>query len=143
MATDPRATAIADSLPVSASEPAGAEADEGEERIPLADIVVTAIEHNEFSHFRVRKYNPDADGLTSEWAIVEAHPTGLAEGQVRTAVVLDATAVRKGVESYLNDRLSKGMSADDARMMVDGVYTDVVVCDSIVQFIVYGEEVFG
>lgn len=142
-AVDSRATAIADSLPVSEPEPSGAEADEGEERMPLQDIVITAIEHSEFKHFRIRKYDPDADGIEHEWAIVEPLPEGLKEGEERRPFILDAATVRKGVEQYLDNRLSRGMTAADARMMVDGVYTDVLVCDSIVQFIVYGEEVFG
>lgn len=141
---DPRATAIADSLPVT---DAAADYREGDkERIPLQDIVVTAIEHHEFNHFRVRKYDPDADGVEREWAIVEGLPSAyVMQGHLpkNRGRLLDAASVRKGVELYLDDRLSKGMPEEEAQKMVDGVYTDVLVCDSIVQFILYGEEVFG
>lgn len=148
MASDPRAKAIADSLPVVESEEDEVRrvVDGERERIPLQDIVITAIEHHEFNHFRVRKYDPDADGVTKgrEWAIVEGLEAAYAAGAARpSATLLNARTVRQAVEDYLNDRLTKGMSEDDARMMVDGVYTDVIVCDSIVQFALYGEEVFG
>lgn len=156
MATDPRATAIADSLPVTGEESLSerqTSPDFGEEeRIDLESIVVTAIEHHEFNHFRVRKYDPDADGVEREWAVIQGLPSAFTDLQWATRdakqpwppfVVLDSVTVRKGVEAYLNDRLSKGMDEAEARKMVDGVYTDVVVCDSIIQFALYGEEVFG
>lgn len=141
MATDPRAVAIAASLPVTDKVTDYREGDK--ECIPLQDIVITAIEHNEFNHFRVRKYDPDADGVEREWAIVEGFVTKADEAREQKRVSLDAATVRKGVELYLEDRLRHGMTEDDARMMVDGVYTDVIVCDSIIQFTLYGEEVFG
>lgn len=161
MATDPRAIAIAAELPVSDDEHGHivpcpySDSDEvstGEigctcpEVIPLADIVITAIEHHEFTHFRVRKYDPDADGLTAAtaWAIVEPLASGLKTLQaMHSPTLLWESTVRAGVRLYLNDRLSKGMDEEEARKMVDGVYTDVLVCDSIIQFILYGEEVFG
>lgn len=113
------------------------------ERIPLADIVVTAIEHNEFSHFRTRFYDPDADGVTHPWAIIEPFRVLDSDPPKPAPVVLNAETIRKGVEAYLSDRLAKGMNEDEARMMVDGVYTDVIVCDSIIQFIAYGGEVLS
>ncbi len=108
--------------------------------ISLVDIVITGIE-TDWQHFRVRKYDPDADGSADHpWAIIERLSSA---GMPRTHVALDAVTMRAAVELYLVDRLEHGMSLDEACHMVDGSYTDAVVADSILQFALYGEEVFG
>lgn len=117
------------------------DSDSKSDLISLCDIVITAMDHNEFTHFRTRFYEPKNTGQKgSPWAIVEALPSS---GAVRRPVFLDLASIRKAVEDYAYSRLSRGMDWKEVQRLVDGSYTDLQVADSIVQFAIYGEEVYG
>lgn len=124
---------------MAAQLPVVADDDADDEMISLADIAVTGIEHHEWLHFWTKDYTPDADGVKVPWATIWP----LKDSGKDEPVALNETTMRKAVELYLDNRLKAGMRFADAAMMVDGVYTDAVVADSILQFALYGEEVYG
>lgn len=107
--------------------------------ISLVDIVITGVE-TPFVHFGMLFYDPDADGLTKPWVTLVGLPDA---GKGPIQVDLYASTVRAAVRNYLTDRLAHGMMADEAAKMVDGSYTDALVADSILQYALYGEEVYG
>lgn len=112
--------------------------------ISLVDIVITGVETG-WIHFMVHEYDIEADGTTKPWAILTplASAGKNKNGLDYAAKALYHQVVRRGVVAYLEDRLARGMSESEAAKMVDGSYTDAVVADSILQFILYGEEVYG
>lgn len=119
--------------------------DDGEDSdlISLCDIVITGIEHHEFKHFWVRKYDYKASGAEGdEWAIIQALPSAEQDPPDKH-VALNQTTMRKAVELYIKARLDGGMTLEDVRQLVDGSYTDVVVADDILQFALYGEQLFS
>jgi len=116
---------------------------EGEELISLGDIVVTGIE-TDWIHFWVKDYAPFADGVVTPWATIWPLKDSAGEdGKLPEPVTLDENTVRKAVELYIDSRLSKGMEPGEVARLVDGSYTDAVVADSILQFALYGSEVYG
>lgn len=133
----PSAVHLASVLPV-CDDPEGP----GSDLISLCDIVITGVETG-WSHFLVEAYDYKADGITKPWAIL--HPEKGAEdpGKTIEPVALTADVVRKAVEAYIDTRLQAGMSPADAAQLVDGSWTDAPIADSILQFAIYGEEVFG
>ena len=134
MATGNTAKDLADSLPV-----CGDLDDNGDEveLISLCDIVVTGIETG-WSHFWVRKYDPD--NLDMEWAIVAPLRSA---GKGSKPILLNEARMRLAVQAYIQSRLDRGMTLAEVTKLVDGVYTDAVVADSILQFAIYQEEVFS
>lgn len=107
--------------------------------ISLADIVVTGVE-TPWTHFGVLFYDHTADGVSRPWVTL----VGLAEaGLGPIQCDMYASTVRKAVQSYLQDRLDHGMDVIEAARMIDGSYTDALVADSILQFAIYGKEVFA
>lgn len=140
-----QASLIADELPVceDLDDEFGMESD----LISLRDIVVTAIDTGiDSHHWWIHKYDPRADGVINGWAVLAPLPSAgdfKPDGRHIRPVELYAPTVREGVYLYLLDRLNKGMDLSEARRMVDGSYTDVVVADSIIQFVLYGQEVFS
>lgn len=137
MARHPSAVHLASILP-------GCDREVESEYISLCDIVVTAVEHNEWVHFSVTAYNPEADGVIEPWAVIwplkdSGDPLVFRESG---CAMWDKT-VRDAVELYLDRRIASGMPIVDAARMVDGSYTDAVVADSILQFALYGEEIYG
>jgi hypothetical protein len=131
-----QASVITDELPV---------CEEDSDLISLCDIVVTGIEHEEWTHFWIHKYDPKADGVKKAWAVLRPLPSAgefKPNGERIQSVVLYARDVRRAVYDYLLSRLNGGMDPAGARQLVDGSYTDTVVADSILQFALYGEEVY-
>lgn len=116
--------------------------------ISLCDIVITGVETG-WKHFWVEGYTPEADGVLRPWAtlkplegaVVGAGGHDVVEGVL--PVALTADVVRKAVAAYMDKRLEGGMSLSEATNLVDGSYTDAVIADSILQFALYGEEVYG
>lgn len=136
-----QASVITDELPVCGDE----DSEEDSDLISLCDIVVTAIE-TDWTHWWVHKYDPRADGVINGWAVLAPLPSAgdfKPDGSTIRPVELFAPTVRKGTYLYLLDRLNKGMDLSEARRMVDGSYTDAMVADSIIQYILYGEEVYS
>lgn len=138
-----QASVITDELPVCISE-----ADViGTDLISLCDIVVTGIEvPAEWNHFRVHKYDPKADGIHQSWGVLgplQSAGKWKPDGSKIHPIELWARVVRKAVYDYLLDRLNRGMDLSEARLMVNGSYTDAVVADSILQFALYGQEVYS
>jgi hypothetical protein len=113
--------------------------------ISLCDIVATGVEHHEFTHFTVSEYDPDADGVNKPWGVLI--PLGSAgprdDGYEYQPRVLWADSVRRAVSAYVADRLSRGMDTLDVTALVDGSYTDVIVADSVLQFLLYGKEIYA
>lgn len=107
--------------------------------ISLVDIVITGIEVP-WTHFGILSYKPDADGVETPWATLVALP-GAALGEIQRD--LYANTVREAVQNYLQDRLNAGMDVLEAAKMIDGSYTDALVADSILQFAIYGKEIYG
>lgn len=157
MATDlnieREASLIADSLPTCG---------EDSDLISLCDIVITGIE-TDWTHFWVHKYDPDANGGSSSWGVLAPLPSagrrrttphvaheGCDEGETcgnfgypYEPVELFAPVVRRAVWLYLKSRLEGGLGLDEARQLVDGSYTDAEIADSILQFALYGQEIYG
>lgn len=119
--------------------------------ISLVDIVITGIETPWSGlHFQVKDYDFEASGetLREAWAEIVGLPSAYTEEQLKSGnepgrVTLFHETVRSGVVRYLQDRLNRGMAPSDVAKMIDGSYTDAVVADSILQFCLYGEEVFA
>lgn len=117
---------------------------EGSDLMSLCDIVVVGVE-TEWEHFGVSNYQPNNDGSPAHpWAILHVLPSGLPckPGFGADAHLTEAT-MRRAVKEYLQSRLTGGMSPVEAARLVDGSYTDAEIADSILQFAIYGEEVFG
>lgn len=116
-------------------------ADGESDLISLIDVVVTAVEHDEFMHFRVRAYSPSAAGTEeAPWAVLQR----LADANMGLrSIKITADGVREAAERYIESRLEGGMSLDEARRLVDGSYTDVIIADAIIQFAVYGKVIYG
>lgn len=128
------AEALASSLPV---------CEDDSDLISLCDLVITGIE-TEWTHWFVRKYDYKATGAPvdgEEWAILEALPSARQEPPNKH-IALNQETVREAVKGWLSMRLNGGMSFADCQKMIDGSYTDAVVADSILQFALYGEEVY-
>lgn len=133
-----QASVITDSLP---SKDPGADSD----LISLCDIVVTGIE-TEWRHWFLHKYDPDADGIAVGWAVLGPLPSAgdsKPDGSTIRPVELYESTVRKAVYEYLLSRLNRGLDLSEARQLVDGSYTDAVIADSILQFALYGQEVYS
>jgi hypothetical protein len=120
--------------------------------ISLVDIVITGIEAVPWVHFIVDDYNPDAsgEGPDNAWAILNpleaAQPPEGIQGTIEPrfeAVYLTTDTVRKAVAAYADARIDGGMALEAVRNLMDGSYTDAVVADSVLQFAIYGEEVFS
>lgn len=151
----PKAVELANSLPVCTDlelEAKYAESD-GEmsdeelralDLISLCDIVITGCETG-LKSFIVEGYKPDGDGISVPWATLRPEQ-GASNGspvQPYKPVQLYARTVRQAVQDYIDTRLQAGMSEEEATKLVDGSYTDAAIADSILQFAIYGEEVFG
>lgn len=108
--------------------------------ISLVDIVITGVE-TPWRHFWVEGYDPEADGKIKAWA--KLLPLKDAADPLPDAVLLTSETVRKAVAAYLDSRLEAGMRHSEATRLVDGSYTDAVIADSILQFALYGEEVYN
>lgn len=117
--------------------------------IALADIVVTGVETG-WLHFWVDNYRPEAAGTPdAPWCtlrplqgkVVGAGGVDVAEGV--QPVTLTEEVVRNAVTVYVDSRVEGGMGLEEARRLVDGSYTDAVIADSILQFAIYGEELYG
>jgi hypothetical protein len=111
--------------------------------VSLQDIVITGIE-NDFSFFGVSGYDPDADGDGAPWAIL----TPLADAGKGEKVALTITTVRKAVAAFLTNRMTipgpngePVWTSSQAKEAMEDV--DAPRADSILQFAVYGEEVFA
>lgn len=124
--------AIAESLPVR-------DDDCDSDLISLVDIVITGIETG-WTHFWVHNYDAEADGVEKPWA--EIHDFEQAT-MPRNPVKLYADTVREAVAKYIDTRISAGMAYPEAAKLVDGSYTDAVISDSILQFALYGEEIYS
>ena len=111
--------------------------------ISLVDIVVTGIE-TPWTHFRVEGYDPEADGVIKAWARLYPLPESAdASGLLCNPALLTAESVRKAVAAYMDSRIAGGIGLEEARKLVDGSYTDAVIADSILQWALYGEDVFS
>jgi len=106
--------------------------------ISLVDLAVVGIEISQ-AHFRVQHYNPDADGLNEPWAILLPLDSSRQSGLPKA---IYASTVRNAAAAYLDSRLRTGLSLGEARKLIDGSYTDAEVAGSILQFALYGEEVY-
>ena len=106
--------------------------------ISLVDIVITGVE-TPWHHFGLLSYKPEADGVEVPWATI----TPLSDSGAPNACDLYASTIREAVTAYLQARLDSGMAPAEAAKMVDGSYTDAVVADSILQFALYGEEIYS
>jgi hypothetical protein len=114
--------------------------------ISLVDIVITGIEAVPWVHFIVDDYNPDAsgEGPDNAWGVLIPLPESANENDaLANPVFLTTDTVRKAVAAYADARIDGGMGLNAVRNLMDGSYTDAVVADSILQFAIYGEEVFG
>lgn len=114
--------------------------------MPLGDIVVTGVELVPWVHFLVQDYQPDAHGTADDpWATLV--PLAAAQpptGQVQFKPVdLTISTVRAAVAAYLDSRIDRGMPKHEAIKLVDGSYTDAEIADSILQFALYGKEIFS
>lgn len=105
--------------------------------ISLCDIVVTAIDCD-LHHFKVTEYDSSAGGIDRPWATLWP----LREGSGWRPIQLTAFVMRKAVYDYLISRLNRGMAREEVAKMVDGSYTDELVADCILQFALYGGEVY-
>jgi hypothetical protein len=108
--------------------------------ISLVDIVSTGIEHHEWRHFTLHRYAPNADGVKESWATIGQLPSFATDP---LQITLTADVIRKAVELYIDSRLAAGLPLLEAARLIDGSYTDVAIADSILQFALYGEEVYS
>lgn len=114
--------------------------------MPLGDIVVTGVELVPVVHFLVKDYRPDATGEVGDpWArLLPLDAAQPPTGQPRIPPVsLTIEIMRAAVAKYLDTRIAAGMAPNEAMKLVTGDYTDWGIADSILQFAVYGEEVFN
>lgn len=115
--------------------------DDKSEWSSLRDIVITGTE-TPYLHFIVEDYRPDAYGGAGDpWGTI--HPLNGPAGEGGIIVALDALSVRRGLEAYISDRLERGWSVTDLVNTLLCHVTDADIADSILQFIVYGEERFS
>lgn len=108
--------------------------------MPLRDIVITGVE-NSFSSYIVDKYDPDAAGTDENpWGVLISLPES---GQSRSVLITQKT-VRQAVATYICHRLNTHSWAP-ARVIesLQSFVMDAPVADSILQFAVYGEDIFG
>jgi hypothetical protein len=105
----------------------------------LVSFVIAGLEVDCCPHFRVRKYDPGADGVRKSWAVLAP----LYDSGVKKPVELWAETVRLAVATYLESRLNGGLALEEAHKLVDGTYTDVIVVDSVLQFALYGKQVYS
>lgn len=133
------AEALASSLPVCDDDD-----EEGGDVISLCDLVITGIETG-WTHWWTRKYNFQATGAPvdgEEWAIIEALPSAKMDPPNKH-IALNQVTVRTAVQGWLEKRLNGGMKFADAQKLIDGSYTDAVIADAILQFALYGEEIYN
>lgn len=124
------------------------EEDANGDLISLNDIVITGIEAVPWVHFRVQEYDPAATGeIGDAWArllpLEDAQPDPKEHKQRHVPVSLTAEIMRFAVAKYVDSRIDGGMGLEEARKLMDGSYTDAPIADSILQFALYGEEIFG
>lgn len=134
-----QASVITDSLP------SCDDSEEGSDLISLCDIVVTGIESG-WTHFWIRLYDPKQNGIEKPWAVLGPLPSAgdtKPDGTKIIPVELYSAVVRKATYEYLLNRLNGGMPLEEAKLLVDGSYTDAVIADSILQFALYGMEVYS
>ena len=106
--------------------------------VSLEDMIITGIE-TPWMHFLVRDYHPYADGTPEDpWATIEP----LSRADCGAKIALTATTVRNVLVDLIVDRLDNRWLEDQIcdTYLID---IDAEGADSLLQFAVYGMEVFS